>query len=766
MPDEPEALGLLALLLLHDSRRDARVAPDGGIVLLEQRTERCGTCPRSTKGCASSTVRWRSAGPARTSSRRRLQRSMRGGAAPDRAQIALLYDRLAAIRPSPWSSLNRAVAVALAEGPDRGLELIDGGRARRLPPALHPARADLLRRLGRGAEAATASAAPLEREMNAADRAFLERRIAETLERGPTRRPIRPSTSYPDGSPTRLGGWKPGTPQAAGRPQSDHRPTEAARTRSRRACPTCPPTAITASPEPRPRGSARDRSRSQRRGRPHVRPCGVSPGRIPIVVPPAALAPRCAAAITSPPPETTVQPRSASSRPTSSAASSCSAPLPITDLDFRHATPRHRWMHDGVACDEPTRHEQRAAGRSIVGGGFAGAYVARLLGKRGATIVSPENFMLYTPILPEGASGTLEPRHIVVPLRQMCPHAELSSARRRRSTRTPATVHVETEAALRDRVRAARARARADRPRPPHPRLAEHALGFKDLADAIALRNHVLRELERRGRGRGRDGGRAPARLRVRRSRLRGRGGDRGAQRPRRGTLRYYPARAAPQRWVLVDAAPRILPEIPTRLGDYALASSKRGVEIRTERRSTRSTRRRAAVERRRIPARTLVWTAGSARIRCSRRSGFRSASGAASSSTSTCASSGRDNVWALGDCAAGAQHPNARTDRSADMQHGLRQARRLAKNLLGPPQPYGYRMLGQVATLGRYKGIADVMGFASAGSQGGWSRAPTTSTSCRWSSEAPGRHRLDDGPLLPPRHRRAPMLGHPHRLE
>src|SRR5256885_10137336 len=61
----------------------------------------------------------------------------------------------------------------------------------------------------------------------------------------------------------------------------------------------------------------------------------------------------------------------------------------------------------------------------VLGGGFAGAYVARLLGERGATIASPENFMLFTPLLPEAASGTLEPRHVVVPLRMMCPHAEL-----------------------------------------------------------------------------------------------------------------------------------------------------------------------------------------------------------------------------------------------------------------------------------------------------------------------------------------------------
>ena len=70
--------------------------------------------------------------------------------------------------------------------------------------------------------------------------------------------------------------------------------------------------------------------------------------------------------------------------------------------------------------------ERRAAGGTlVVGGGYAGALVAKRLGKRGATIVSPQNFMLFTPLLAEAASGTLEPRHVVVPLRQMCRRAEL-----------------------------------------------------------------------------------------------------------------------------------------------------------------------------------------------------------------------------------------------------------------------------------------------------------------------------------------------------
>ena len=79
----------------------------------------------------------------------------------------------------------------------------------------------------------------------------------------------------------------------------------------------------------------------------------------------------------------------------------------------------------------------------------------------------------------------------------------------------------------------------------------------------------------------------------------------------------------------------------------------------------------------------------------------------------------GMDDVWALGDNAA---VPNVRTPGRTDpptCQHALRQARRLAANLTGEPQPYGYRMLGQVATLGRFKGIADVMGIRLAGFPG-----------------------------------------------
>jgi NADH dehydrogenase len=223
--------------------------------------------------------------------------------------------------------------------------------------------------------------------------------------------------------------------------------------------------------------------------------------------------------------------------------------------------------------------DTRAArgGTLVLGGGFAGSYVARLLGSAGATIVSPENFMLYTPMLPEAASGTLEPRHVVVPLRLMCPHAELLLGRATALDEDALLVRVVTEDGELDvRYEQLVVALGAVTRTLPIPGLADHALGFKSLADAIYLRNHVLRELEAAAGdpagaerhltfvfvGAGYAGVEALAEL----SDL------------VRDALRYYPElKQAPRRWVLVDAAPKILPEIPARLGDYAARELSRG---------------------------------------------------------------------------------------------------------------------------------------------------------------------------------------------
>ena len=362
----------------------------------------------------------------------------------------------------------------------------------------------------------------------------------------------------------------------------------------------------------------------------------------------------------------------------------------------------------------------------VVGGGFAGGYVARLLGKRGATIVSPENFMLYTPMLPEAASGTLEPRHTVVPLRQMCPHAELLLGRVTAIDEERRTAHVETpDAGTFDLAYDQLVLALGAVPRTfPVPGLAEHGLGFKDIADAIQLRNRVLRELEAADAerdpdtkarhlgfvfvGAGYAGVEALAEL-----------SDLAAD-----ALRWYPRlRGVPQRWVLVDAAPKILSEIPSRLGDYAAKElAQRGVEIYVSTTLESYDGEEAVLSNGvRIPSHTLVWTAGVKASPLVGAFGLPLDERGRVRVDSFLRVEGRERVWALGDCAA---VPNERTPGRFDpptCQHALRQARRLAKNIAGDQEPYGYRMLGQVATLGRYKGIADVLGVRLRGFPGWW---------------------------------------------
>jgi NADH:ubiquinone reductase (H+-translocating) len=354
-------------------------------------------------------------------------------------------------------------------------------------------------------------------------------------------------------------------------------------------------------------------------------------------------------------------------------------------------------------------------GTLVVGGGFAGAYVARLLGKRGATIVSPENFMLYTPLLPEAASGTLEPRHVVVPLRQMCPHAELLLGRATALDVARRRVRVETEeevitVGFDNVVIALGAISRTL----PIPGLTDHAVGFKSLADAIHLRNHVLRRLEAAAS--------APNEAHRRRELTfvfvgaRYAGVEALAELADlvRDALRFYPTlRDEPQHWVLVDAAPKILPEIPMPLGDYAARQlARRGVDIRVGT-TLESVEPHAAVlsDGDRILTSTVVWTAGVRANPANERFGLPLDERGRIKVEPSLLVEGVEHVWALGD---GARVPNLATPGRYDpptCQHALRQARRVVRNLHGERKPYRYRMLGQVATLGRYKGIAQIPG-------------------------------------------------------
>lgn len=182
MPDEAEVLGLLALMLLQDSRRRARVSADGELVLLEQQDRSRWDAEKIDQGkrMLDRALRLRRPGPYQ------LQAAIAAlhAEAPDAdetdwAQIALLYDELARRQPSPVVELNRAVAVAMAAGPERGLELVDAISGLDGYHLLHATRADLLRRSGRRGEAAAAYARALELATNPVERSFLERRLAE-----------------------------------------------------------------------------------------------------------------------------------------------------------------------------------------------------------------------------------------------------------------------------------------------------------------------------------------------------------------------------------------------------------------------------------------------------------------------------------------------------------------------------------------------------------------------------------------------------------
>jgi RNA polymerase sigma-70 factor (ECF subfamily) len=178
MPDEPEALGLLALMLLHDARREARLDEAGELVLLEDQDRSLWDDARVEEGrrVLDRALPLRRPGPYQLQA---AIASLHLEPRTDWTQIAALYERLVCFTSSPVVELNRAVAVAMADGPQEGLELIDRIGGLDEYRHLHSARADLLRRLGRGDEAAEEYGRAIELAAQPAERAFLERRLAE-----------------------------------------------------------------------------------------------------------------------------------------------------------------------------------------------------------------------------------------------------------------------------------------------------------------------------------------------------------------------------------------------------------------------------------------------------------------------------------------------------------------------------------------------------------------------------------------------------------
>ena len=193
MPDEPEALGLLALMLLHDARREARTSAEGDLVLLDDQDR--SRWDRAKIGLGRELVERallvRRPGPYQLQAAiAALHDEAETPTETDWPQIALLYRELMAVAPSPVVELNLAVAVAMSDGPAVGLAMVDGLAADgRLDDYvyLHATRADLLRRLDRRSEAAVAYRRALALAANATERRFLERRLAEVEATGERR---------------------------------------------------------------------------------------------------------------------------------------------------------------------------------------------------------------------------------------------------------------------------------------------------------------------------------------------------------------------------------------------------------------------------------------------------------------------------------------------------------------------------------------------------------------------------------------------------
>jgi len=361
----------------------------------------------------------------------------------------------------------------------------------------------------------------------------------------------------------------------------------------------------------------------------------------------------------------------------------------------------------------------------VVGAGFGGLYAAMHLrpavdaGHRVA-VVNPENFMLYHPFLPEVASGTIDPRAVTVPLRRVLRHCDvvIGEAQRVDHDRRVASVRLidgrEVELHYDVIVLSPGSWSRVL----PIPGLAEHGVGFKTVAEAIWLRNHVLSRLDVAAATTD------PERRRAALTFVFVGGGYAGIEALgeledlARDALEAY-ANVDPEdmRWIVVEAAGGILPELGRDLAEYAVEIlGQRGIQVLL---NTRLDSAEDGVIRlsdgERFRADTLVWTAGVKPSPLASESGFPVDETGRIRTDAFLRVEGMPDAWASGDAAAvpdviagGVMPPTA--------QHGMRQGKRLADNVLAVlegdrPLPFEYRGIGSVASLGRYKGVATIFG-------------------------------------------------------
>jgi NADH:ubiquinone reductase (H+-translocating) len=373
---------------------------------------------------------------------------------------------------------------------------------------------------------------------------------------------------------------------------------------------------------------------------------------------------------------------------------------------------------------------QSLAGRQrphilIVGGGYVGMYTALRLSSRlrrdeaMVTVIDPLSYMTYQPFLPEAAAGNLEPRHVVVPLRRVLPHAQILNGRvtriehgRRVVTFMPnagRSVEISYDIIVVAPGSVARTL--------PIPGLAENGIGFKTVGEAIFLRNHVLSKL---------DIAASTADVAVRKRALTfvfvG-GGYAGVEAmaeledmARDACRSYDGVEPSDMRWVLVEASDRILPEVSRDMGVYTVNELlRRNIEVRLGTRLNSAEKHHIVLsDGDEFEADTLVWTAGVKPNPLVAETDFPLDEKGRIKGTPLLRIEGVDDAWTAGDSAAipDLTNPGQLTGPSA--QHAVRQARRLGDNIVavlrgGEPTEYRHAYVGSVASLGLHKGVAQV---------------------------------------------------------
>jgi NADH:ubiquinone reductase (H+-translocating) len=365
----------------------------------------------------------------------------------------------------------------------------------------------------------------------------------------------------------------------------------------------------------------------------------------------------------------------------------------------------------------------------IAGGGFGGLYAARRLERRlprhsaRIRIVSDVNFLLYTPLLPGAAAGTLEPRHVVVPIREELEWADLQLGRVTGADPGVNELYVRTPEERDETIRYDQlivSLGSVSRVLP-IPGLAEHAFGFKSLADGIAVRNHALLNLEI-AESLPDDGSRREYLNFV----FVGAGyagveGIAELQDYVNDIIEKYPrCRMAGTRWILVEALDRIMPEIPPSLAEFASRELRsRGMELRTGTRLESMDESSVALTTgERVPTRTVCWTAGVKPPAVVRHLGLPLTQAGRIEVDATMRVKGWDNVWAIGDAAAVPDPAQSRkTPSPPTAQHAIRQGRVVGSNVAaalsgGKPRPFRYRTLGVFVDMGQHKAVATVLGL------------------------------------------------------